>query len=51
MKIQTDKNMASVMIMVIMCHVDHLSAEMERENIQIVPKSTPRDINQVSPTI
>ena len=45
-----DKYMPFVMNIVIMCYVHHLSTE-RRENLQIVPKSTPTDTNKTSPTI
>ena len=34
-----------------MCHFDHLCTEMVGENLEIVPKSTTVDTNQVSPTL
>ena len=39
------------MNVVIMCHVDHKSTEMEGENQQIVPKNTTRNTNQAYPKI
>ena len=34
------------MNMVSLCQVHQLSTEKEEENLQIVPKATPRDTNQ-----
>ena len=48
-KIQKDKCM--LMSMETMCYVYQLSTELEGKNIQIVPKSTPRDTNQSSATV
>ena len=43
--INKDKYMSSVMKMMIMCYVYHLNMEMEGKHLQIMPKSTPRNIN------
>ena len=42
--------MPSLMNILIMYHVHHLSTEMEGEDQQITPKSIPRDTNQAFPT-
>ena len=50
-EIQNEKCMPSVISLVIISHVHHLGTEMEGKNLQIVPKSTLINTNQVSATI